>query len=198
MLPSMLNGQPRSNEELLRIVDTCIDAINALFQGAGEDTLHFEIDLLLREKMPQWMLYIKTLMLSEEHQAVKETDDRLRVLEELCRLSEVDKEIILFLKKVSSLDELKEVYQKIVFCIRRMELDMFDEECKDFLHFIEKWEISATCLIMGLEKGAIYDKIKAGNKLAHYLCISGYQEEAKRIIMWVEQKQIEGNVGEST
>ena len=170
-------------------MDTCISSINTLYQKAEADTLHSEIDLLLKEKAPGWMTQIVTLMLNGEHREAKETDDGLIALKKVCLMRGDDREKASLLGKVSSVEELREVYQKTVFCLRRMELDMPDEDCEVFLALMEQWELPAAYMIMVLSQGDIYDRRKAGNRLILLLHKNGYQDAAEEIMMWVKANE---------
>lgn len=196
MLPSMLGEQPKTNRELLKTVDTYVSSIHTLYQKAEEDTLHAEIDMILKQKKDGWMKQIEALMMNEEHPEAKETDDGLLLLKNIFILSGGDPEKASLLWKVSSLDEWKEIYQKIIFYLRRMELDMPEEDCIGLLELMEHWEFSATYLIMvlTLARRAIYDRIKAGSRLADLLYQNGYQNDAEEIAVWVKTK-INENAG---
>lgn len=196
MMSLMLDEQPKTNRELLEIVDTYVSSVHTLYQKTQGNTLHAEIDMLLKEKKDGWMRQIKELMSDEKCLAAGETDEGLQWLKNIFILSGGELEEDFLLEKVSSVDEWKEIYQKTIFYLLRMELDMPEEDCIGFLELMEYWEFSATYLIMvlTLARGVICDGIKTGIRLVNLLYQNGYQDDAEEIAVWMKAK-IDENAG---
>lgn len=196
MMSLMLDEQPKTNRELLEIVDAYISSIHTLYQKTQGNTLHAEIDMLLKEKKDGWMAQIKELMSDGKHLEAEGTDEGLQWLKNIFVLSGGELEEDFLLEKVSSVDEWKEIYQKTIFYLLRMELDMPEEDCIGLLELMEQWEFSARYIIMvlTLARGVICDGIKTGSRLADLLYQNGYQNDAEEIAVWMKAK-IDENAG---
>lgn len=192
MIRSMLNRQPESNRVLREMVDANMLSVKSLHEKAAQDTLRSEVNLLLKEKKGDWLHRLSELMRSEEHRLAKQLDDGLMVVDRLCLLHEENKDGTSLLCKVSSVDEMREVYQRTVFYLRRMELDMADEECTGFLELLEAWNFSAEYLLMVLGRGPIYQRVHAGNRLGCLLLKNGYQDYAESVLAWVDAQMNQG------
>ena len=188
MIDSMLNFNPKSNRELQEVVDGRMTTVTLLRERVKEDSLRSEVDLLLKEKRNGWRSELSKLMRKDEHQEAKKTENDLIILEKVWLLDEKNVEETSLLDRVLTLEEMQEVYQRTVFYLRRMELNMADEDCEVFLELMERWELSVPYILLVLSQGTIYNRANAGYRLACILVKHGYQAYAESLLAWVKEQ----------
>ena len=128
--------------------------LEALFQLA--DTL----------KMKQWMC----------------RDEAIFVFVKMCHVSKMEQQYNLepVISKFHSMEEMKRVYQRTVFYIRRIELKLPKELCEDFYALVEEWNFSPYYIWEGiiLEKRAVYDISALTEEIITGLTMHGRREDA--------------------
>lgn len=191
MLPTVLNVKLNSNDELRNYTDNNMLKITNMYKIASEHELQEKVNHVLQKKDINWLEQIFDLLNKEEHRIVKGLSDDLIILSRLCRICK--REYILkeqiTLSKFSSLEEMKEIYQETTFYLRRIELGMDKEVCEDFLNFVKNWNFSTEYLLMVLEKGAIYDKLKTGGRLVQIFIENGFQEYGEQILEYLNAEE---------
>lgn len=180
MLPVMMKNLPRSEKELLEKTEHYLLSVKKLYEEAQKDTLCQELDCILKKKELGWEMHLSELMQRKDHKAVMQTDQRLIALKKVYRETAV-------LCKITSLDDVWKVYQKTVFYLRRIEMDMPTEDLNGLCDFIGKWNISAEYFIAVLSQGAIYQNLDTGYKLSMLLLANGYSRQAEKIMLWVNE-----------
>ncbi|MBQ8822685.1 MAG: hypothetical protein IJZ82_08590 [Lachnospiraceae bacterium] len=179
MLPAMLRGQAKSNKELKERAEAYIQSVKELYEKVEKDTLRVEVEQILREKKPGWYPRLAELMQSKEHKEVMQADKGLLVLKKVYREETV-------LSKMSSLKDVEEVYQRTVFCLRRIELDMLVEGWETLQELMAEWGLSAKYLIAILANGAIFRNLDTGYKLSHIMAANGYKDCAEKLVLWIK------------
>jgi len=131
---------------------------------------------------------------------------------ELIKLSSLDYTIFIFMKmcragkmeqqkhlepvisKFYSLEEMKQIYQRTVFYLRRIEVGFPKELCENFYILTEEWDFSAYYLLeIILEKKAVYARYFLAEDVAEGLTEHGRKKDAEIILTAIHKlAEIEG------
>lgn len=152
------------------------------------------INTCLFNKQDGWLQTLFDIVSSSAYQKVKSGRDELLVLERVCNLAEregVERKSILF--EVSSVSDVFELYYRTVFYIRRFEMKLADELCKEIIPFMEEWKITPEYLLMVMESDAIIDWNGAGNRLSNFFLQYGYSVYGQAILTWMLDKIAENS-----
>lgn len=197
MFASILQYEPLSDEDLRRYENTIwTDMTKVLEQHeVVVKELSEAINACLSKKQEGWLQILCDIVNSLAYQKVKSGRDELLVLERVCHLAEQEehtgRQSILF--KVLSIGEVFELYYRTVFYIRRFELELPNEQCREIIPFIEEWKITPEYILMVMGSNAIYDWNGAGNRLSDFFPKNGYAEYGRAIIEWMLEKIVENN-----
>lgn len=184
MLRAMPGMQIKTNEELRMEAERLMEGASVRQKRAQENDLPAVLDGLLREKPEGWWEEASGLMQKEENQIAIALIDKLLCFQKLYELGEKEKREgqVPTLCRFSTLDEMQEVYQGTVFCLRRMELGMADDGYGNFLGLLEAWKFSAEYLTMILHSRAVYNVQNTIDRLNVVLTESGYTDLSRCLL----------------
>lgn len=141
------------------------------------------------EKRPQGYLEaIFQLADSSELKKLIQWDYTLYIFMKMCRASEMEQQQHLMpaISKFRSLEEMKQIYQRTVFLIRRIELGFPKELCEDFYTLVEEWDFSAYYLLeVILEKKAVYARYDLSESVVEGLIKRGRKKDADIILITI-------------
>ncbi|MDE6608554.1 MAG: hypothetical protein K2K54_12500, partial [Lachnospiraceae bacterium] len=106
----------------------------------------------------------------------------------MCRAGEMEQHqhLIPTISKFQSLEEMKQIYQRTVFFIRRIELGFPKELCEDFYTLVEEWDFSAYYLLeIILESKAVYNRYSLTESLVEGLTERGRKKDADIILITI-------------
>lgn len=188
MLTAMFGYRVKTNEEFRKKAERQMEEITALHKQARENCLQTMIDSILQAKQEGWWEEVSELIQKEENQNIINLNDKLKWFKKVYELGGEEQRLgrIPTLCKFSTLDEMQEVYQKTVFCLRRMELGMVEDECRNFLELLKAWELPVEYLLMVLKPKAIYSVQNVVNRLTAILIENGYVDYSKRLLRYLE------------
>lgn len=182
MIIPILDRKIASNEEIRNYADENMQKATIVFSKLKASGLHELIDIILREKNENLLKNILFLVEQDEFEMIKKYSDDLEILSKVCDICEEELLLIgeTILEKVSSLKELKEIYQETVFQFRRMELET-EERYEEFEEFMSKWKFSIVYIKLILENGAIYNKANVAKKLIEIFSAKGNVEYSNEL-----------------
>lgn len=139
------------------------------------------------EKRPQGYLEaIFQLADSSELKKLLQRDYTLYIFMKMCRAGEMEQQqhLMPVISKFRSLEEMKQIYQRTVFLIRRIELGFPKELCEDFYTLVEEWDFSAYYLLeVILEKKAVYARYDLVESVVEGLIKRGRKKDADIILI---------------
>lgn len=196
MFASSLQYKPLSDEDLRRYENEHWAEMTKVLEqhAAVVKELMEVINTCLFNKQEGWLQTLFDIVSSSAYQKVKSGRDELLVLERVCNLAEregVERKSILF--EVSSVSDVFELYYRTVFYIRRFEMELADELCKEIIPFMEEWKITPEYLLMVMESDAIIDWNGAGNRLSNFFLQYGYSVYGQAILTWMLDKIAENS-----
>lgn len=196
MFASSLQYKPLSDEDLRRYENEHWAEMTKVLEqhAAVVKELMEVINTCLFNKQEGWLQTLFDIVSSSAYQKVKSGRDELLVLERVCNLAEregVEGKSILF--EVSSVSDVFELYYRTVFYIRRFEMELADELCKEIIPFMEEWKITPEYLLMVMESDAIIDWNGAGNRLSNFFLQYGYSVYGQAILTWMLDKIAENS-----
>lgn len=159
------------NRQIKNCCNKCIEMLNVFLADWNETS---------------WQMIGR--LIGEDTKILKEDND----LSKLYRLVQIGREeqsagIEPVLSRVRSVEEATWLYQKTVFYMRRMELNLPEELQAEFVVFMEEQQLSEYFLIQMLQEKVIYDKASAIFRLTDLLLRKGKNVYAKKIYHWATQ-----------
>lgn len=88
-----------------------------------------------------------------------------------------------------SVSEVAEIYQKVIFYLRRVEFGFEKKYLDEFLQFMESRQLPCEYLLTVLEHKEISDDFAVGCRLADLFLTEEKVEYARSMITWLEQRQ---------
>lgn len=149
-----------SKEELLRLTEEELKNAVVLSEKVYSTNLYDKMNFLVKEKMLNWKDHLKELLSDKNYFVEKNTNNVIKVMDAFLQL---DNNSVLDL--VSDMDEFKELYFKILFYLRRMELNFDVQYYLDILELIKKWNLTIDHILIILRESSIVDKQNVCMKL---------------------------------
>ncbi len=138
------------------------------------------------EKKPQdYLAAVFQLADSPEIKKLAEVDYTMFIFMKMCRAAKMEQEQHLepVISKFCSLEEMRQIYQRTVFYIRRIELGLPKELCEDFYTLVEEWDFSAYYILeIILEKKAVYARYLLAEDVIEGLAGHGRRKAAEVIL----------------
>lgn len=183
MLKPMINCRATTNEELRETAERYMTSIKKLYEKAAEGSLRLEVEALLKDKPDGWEEQLASRMQSEEYADLMKVDGELLILKKLY-------EETALLRNITSLSELQEVYQKTVFLLRRLELDVMGEDCEELWDLMEQWDLTVQYFLKVITGGKIYRYWDTAYMLSSLFAANGYGEYAEEIALWLKKRSL--------
>lgn len=149
-----------SKEELLRLTEEELKNAVVLSEKVYSTNLYDKMNFLVKEKMLNWKDHLKELLSDKNYFVEKNTNNVIKVMDAFLQL---DNNSVLDL--VSDMDEFKELYFKILFYLRRMELNFEVQYYLEILELIKKWDLTIDHILIILRESTIVDKQNVCKKL---------------------------------
>lgn len=186
MLQSTRKEAVRSNEELRKYGDWCMDLIQKGYESVDIGKLYGRIEALFQERPSDFLEQLAGLVRSQEFRQAMKWDDNLELLDAMVVLCETEKKCreTPTLEKAESFEQLLVLCRKTIFLLRRIELQMPQEDCRELLYYMKEWHFTANYLIVLLMQGDIWQKKYTGERLGKLLQQHGYPGEGRLITAW--------------
>ena len=199
MLESMCREEIKCNREMRAYGDRMMQAISGAYESMNFEGIYQVTDRLLQIGLAltdpdKFRSAFSALLRSEDFERAYQWDDNLILLRELILLYEVEgeagesREAMPLLERVSSFEELLMLCRKVIFCLRRVELNLPEEECNGIFYFMEEWGVSAMCIIVLLRYAGIWDKPYTAARLGRLLQKNGFPVEGRQLLAWAESQ----------
>ena len=149
-----------SEEELLRLTEEELKNAVALSEKVYSTILYDKMNLLIKEKMQNWKNHLKELLRDKNYFVERNTNNVIKAANAFLQLENGS-----VLDLISDMDEFKELYFKILFFLRRMELNFEVQYYLDILELIKKWNLTTDHVLIILRESTIVDKQNVCKKL---------------------------------
>lgn len=183
-----------TNNELRELADREGKMECKVFETLLHSNLKKDVIELLDKKEGNWVYKIQELLNTEENIGVKNRDEELLIVEALCACFDKEeragKSSLLY--RCDTLQQMKEIYQIIIFYLTRIEFDFEEELYIGFVSFIKEWGLSPEYIAEVLKKSKCVKKAYVARQLAKILEIQGEQLYGEELLKCI--REYEGNV----
>lgn len=176
MLSSTLNETFSSPIDLLIYTEQYMSAMSNFHSKASYFSLYTQISEIFINKSIGWQDEITALLNKEEYQYTKKLNKTLDLLDRLLLICKdnLNNNIISFLNRTVSLEELETVYQQLTFCIRRVEFGLTEQVAASLIPLLEGWQLSPSFFTWAVKDCLINYTHETLLRLCHILSENGY------------------------
>lgn len=160
MLKPTVQLNADSKEELLRMTEEEVKRAALLSEKIYSTVLYDKMNLLVKEKTLNWKEYLKELLKDKNYFVERNTNNVIKVVDAFLQLEEDS-----VLNLISDMDEFKELYFKVFFYLRRMELNFDVQYYLELVELIKKWNLTIDHILIILRESTIVDKQNVCKKL---------------------------------
>ena len=169
----------KNMQRVIEIEDFCASMCPMVYSKVNE---------WLENRPQDYLEAIFQLADSPELKKLSKRDYNIYIFMKMCRAGEMEQQqhLIPSISKFQSLEEMKQIYQRTVFFIRRIELGFPKELCEDFYTLVEEWDFSAYYLLeIILESKAVYNRYSLTESLVEGLTERGRKKDADIILITI-------------